>query len=85
MMITRPAPGVVIYTGLDQPDVEVRDPEDPEVWHEGELRMWRQDDVGTWWADVQWRRGPGQGNYLDTFAAADVRRDLSDPRHTVEA
>lgn len=83
-MIDRSRPGVILYTGFDQPDVEVRDPDDPDVWHEGELRMWRRDEHGAWWADVQWRRGPGQGNYVGTFAADDVRPDLSDPRANVE-
>ncbi len=41
--------------------------------------MWTQRDDGTWWADVQWRPRPGE-TYIDTFAAADVRLDKTEPR-----
>ena len=74
MAITR-SPGHVGFTGFDQPDVEILD--DDGTWCEGELRAWDRDDAGDWTAGVQWRRGPGQGTYFWTFAAADVRLDES--------
>lgn len=42
-------------------------------WCVGELRAWRQDDDGTWTAQVVWSRGPGCPNFFDVFPAARVR------------
>lgn len=51
------------------PDVEVLV---DATWCAGELRSWKRTPHG-WVAQVRWRRGPGQGNYVGSFPADQVR------------
>lgn len=68
-VITRSA-GHVTYTGFDRPDVEVLV---DGTWCEGELWSWDRDAAGEWTGMAEWRRGPGQGNYLERFPASRIR------------
>jgi hypothetical protein len=65
-----PVSRFIVYRPVDRPDVEVwlegR-------WWPGELRMWRQDDDGSWRGNVQWHRAAGS-TFLDTFPADRIRR-----------
>lgn len=57
------------YRPNERPDVEVHV---DGVWHPGELRDWLHREDGTWWANGQWRRRPGE-TYIDTVPADHVR------------
>jgi hypothetical protein len=59
----------------DRPDVEVLvdDTRCP-----GELRMWTQDDDGTWAAQVQYQPPGTHTRVIGTFAADQVREDAVD-------
>ena len=59
----------IVYPIADRPDVEVRV---DGVWRCGQLRMWSRHDNGTWWAQVQWSRAPGE-TMLGSFPAPLVR------------
>lgn len=69
-----PPPANRIYNGHDRPDVEVLiHDETGDTWCEGELRAWQWID-DAWTAQVQWRRGPGQGTSITRFPAHQVRQ-----------
>lgn len=65
---------IVTYRADERPDVEV---ELDGLCYPGELRMWRQDDHGSWTAQVTWRRRPGE-NHIGDFPRDRVR-ELPDP------
>lgn len=72
------------YYGFDMPDVVLTLPDFHEQAgeHRGELRAWAvDDDTGDWWANVQYRTGPGE-QFLAWLPADQVRRDadLTDER-----
>ncbi len=60
----------IVYPIADRPDGEVTV---DGAWHYGLLRMWNRHDDGTWWAQVQWSRAPGE-TMLGTFPASRVRQ-----------
>lgn len=53
------------------------------VEYPGELRAWQERADG-WWANVQWRTGPGV-MFLDTVPADRVRPDESTERRPTSA
>ena len=51
----------IVYRIAERPEVEVNVAGD---WHYGQLRMWTRRPDGSWWAQVTWRRAPGE-NMID--------------------